>query len=307
MEALEDLAPVQVPMVKSNVSSLNQSIYTAANNHMQYGGNGLAAGDMFAYKSVWMQGLYNKAKNNVHGGFEGDTYGGAVGMDISNGEYATIGLGYAYAYSKLKAEGKKTNADSQNIFLYGNYTGLEDWYFDGTLGYNFGKYKETKNVFGVGTGKGNYHVNSLAAQAMAQYYLNEYITPLAGIRYIYAHQGAYNDGLGQHIYSASDHTLTALLGAKTGRNFQAGKLVLKPEVKVAALFDVLQHGDHIAVSTGSNSYSVKSEQLKKFGVEAGAGVGIDLTDQLELSLGYDGQFRSHYYNHTGSAKLKYSF
>lgn len=307
VEALEDLAPVQVPMVKTNVTGINNSIYVAANNHMQYGGKGLAAGDGFSYKSVWMQGLYNKAKNDVHGGFDGDTYGGAVGVDVTNDDDTTLGIGYAYAYSSLNAEGKKIKADTQNIFLYGNYTGLEDWYFDGTIGYNFGKYKETKNVTGVGTGKGDYHVNSLAAQAMAQYQLTEYFAPLAGLRYVYAHQGSYDDGLGQNIASAQDHTLTALLGMKAGRNFQAGKLVLKPEVKVAALFDVMQHGDDITVSTGNNSYSVKTEQLKKFGVEGGVNLGMDLTDHLELTLGYSGQFRSHYYNHTGSAKLKYSF
>lgn len=307
VQALEELTPVQVPMVKTNVSNLNNSIYTAANNHMQYGGRGMAAGDMFSYKSVWMQGLYNKAKNDVRGGFDGDTYGGAVGMDIAAGDETTLGVGYAYANSSLKAEGKKTNADTQNIFLYGNYTGLEDWYFDATLGYNFGKYKETKNVVGVGTGKGDYNVNSIAAQAIAQYSLTDYLSPLAGLRYVFANQGAYDDGLGQHIQSASDHTLTALLGVQAANTMQVGSLVLKPQAKVAALFDIMQDGDDVTVSTGTNSYTVKTEQLEKFGVEAGLSLGVDLSDRVELTLGYDGQFRSHYFNHTGSAKLKYSF
>ncbi len=305
VEALESLAPVQVAMAKTNVTNVNQSIYTVANNHMS-GGAGMAAGDAFSYKSVWMQGMFNKTKYNVEGGFDGNTYGGAVGLDISNEEDTTLGIGYAYAYSSLKATGKKIKADTQNVFLYGNYTGLEDWYFDGTLGYNFGSYKEDKTVTGI-TGNGKYHVNSLAAQAMAQYTVNEYFAPLAGLRYVFAHQGSYTDGFDQKMSSTNDHTLTALLGAKVGKNFQAGSLVLKPLFKAAATFDVLQHGDNVTVTLPTSSYKVESEQLKKFGVETGLSLGMDLSDQVELTLGYDGQFRSHYYNHTGSAKLKYSF
>ncbi len=305
VEALESLAPVQVAMTKANVSNLNQGIYTVANNHMS-GGVGMAAGEEFSYKSVWMQGMFNNTKYDVEGGFDGNTYGGAVGLDVSNDEDTTLGIGYAYAYSSLNATGKKIKADTQNIFLYGNYTGLENWYFDGTIGYNFGKYNEDKTVTGI-TGHGKYNVNSFAAQAMAQYAVNEYFSPLAGLRYVWANQGAYTDGFGQKMDSTNDHTLTALLGVKAGKNFQAGKLVLKPLFKLAATFDVMQHGDDVTVTMSNSSYKVQSEQLKKFGAEAGFSLGMDLTDQVELTLGYDGQFRSHYYNHTGSAKLKYSF
>ncbi len=305
VEALESLAPVQVAMTKANVSNLNQGIYTVANNHMS-GGAGMAAGDLFSYKSVWMQGMFNNTKYDVAGGFDGNTYGGAVGLDVSNDDETTLGIGYAYAYSSLNATGKKIKADTQNVFLYGNYTGLEDWYFDGTLGYNFGSYKEDKTVTGI-TGQGKYHVNSLAAQAMAQYTFNEYLAPLAGLRYVYARQGSYTDGFLQTISATNDHTLTALLGARVGKNFQAGKLVLKPLFKLAATYDVMQHGDAVTVTMTNSSYKIDSEQLKKFGVETGLSLGMDLTDHLELTFGYDGQFRSHYYNHTGSAKLKYSF
>ena len=214
---------------------------------------GMSAGDMFSYKSVWMQGMFNSTKYDVEGGFDGNTYGGAVGIDLSNEEDITLGIGYAYAYSDLKATGKKINADTQNIFLYGNYTGLEDWYFDGTLGYNFGSYKENKTVTGV-TGHGKYNVNSLAAQAMAQYTFNEYFSPLAGLRYVWANQGSYTDGFGQTMGDTNDHTLTALLGAKAGTNFRAGNLVFKPLFRLAATFDVIQHGDDVTVTMSNSSY-----------------------------------------------------
>ena len=311
VEALESLAPVQVAMTKANVSSLNQGIYTVASNHMS-GGAGMAAGDMFSYKSVWMQGMYNNTKYDVEGGFDGNTVGGAVGLDIESEDDITAGVGYAYAYSSLNSTGKKIKADTQNIFLYTNYTGLERWYFDGTFGYNFGDYKENKTVAGL-SGSGNYNVSSFALQAQAQYMLNDYITPLAGLTYLYAHQGKYTDGFEQTISSSNDRTLTMKLGATIGRDFIIGRnpryfgTVLKPQVQLAAIWDIVQHGDDIMVSLTNSSYTIQSEQLKKFGAQAGFSLGIGLSDNVELTFGYDGQFRSHYYNHTGTAKFKYSF
>jgi len=307
VKALEDLTPVQVAMAKTNVTNINQSIYTAAASHMQYGDfAGLSAGDQYTYKSVWAQALFNNTKHDVHGGFDGNTYGGALGLDLTDFQDTSFGVGYAYANSNLNADAKKVKANTHNIFLYGNYTGVENWYFDATLGYNFGAYKETKTVMGVSHSP-KYNVNSIATQATAQYHWTDYLTPLGSLRYIFANQAAYDDGFGQHIGSSSGHTLTAMLGTKFGGNMQSGNLLLKPELTLGATFDIIQSGNDVTVSTGVSSYQVKSEQLNRFGIEAGVGVAAELTEQVELALNYNGQFRSNYFNHTGALKFKYSF
>ena len=307
VKALEDLTPVQVPMVKTNVTNINQSIYTAAASHMQYGDfAGLSAGDQYAYKSFWAQALFNNTKHDVHGGFDGNTYGGALGLDFGDLIDKTFGVGYAYANSSLNADAKTVKANTHNIFLYGNYTGVENWYFDGTLGYNFGAYKETKTVMGV-TQSPKYNVNSIAVQATAQYHWTDYLTPLGSLRYIFANQAAYDDGFGQHVGASNDHTLTAMLGAKAGSEIQTANFLLKPEVTLGATFDIIQSGNDVTVSTGISSYQVKTEQLNRFGVTAGVGIAAEITEQVELALNYNGQFRSNYYNHTGALKFKYNF
>ncbi|MBQ4494104.1 MAG: autotransporter outer membrane beta-barrel domain-containing protein [Elusimicrobiaceae bacterium] len=125
--------------------------------------------------------------------------------------------------------------------------------------------------------------------------------------YVFADQASYKDGFGQKISSSKDQTLTAVLGAKVGQNFKTGSILLKPEFKLAAVCDLMQDGDNLNVSTGLNSYSVKTEQLEKFGIETGLKVLTALTDNVELSVSYDGQFRSDYYNHTASFSVKYCF
>lgn len=305
VNTLKALVPVQAPLAKIHASHINQSIYSAAANHLQYGGAGLAAGDSFAYKSVWLQGLFNNTDYSIHSGFDGNTYGIAAGMDIKQGQNLTLGLGYAYTNSNLNATSRDIKINSHNIFLYGNYK-LEDWYFDAMLGYNNSSYEEKKTVLGT-TKKADYDVNSFAIQTTAQYKANAYLTPLASLRYIFADQASYKDGFGQKISSSKDQTLTAVLGTKVGHNFKAGSVLLKPEFKLAAVFDLIQNGDNLNVSTGLNSYSVKTEQFETFGVETGLKVLTDLTDRVQLALSYDAQFRKDYYNHTAAFNLRYNF
>ena len=62
----------------------------------------------------------------------------------------------------------------------------------------------------------------------------------------------------------------------------------------------------VTLVNGSH-YTVKTENLDKFGIEIGARVGLDINKRAEIALEYEGLFKGDYTNHTGLASLKYKF
>lgn len=56
-----------------------------------------------------------------------------------------------------------------------------------------------------------------------------------------------------------------------------------------------------------SSYVAEGDNMKRFGIEAGAGVSMLLGRHTELGLFYEGKFKDHYKDHTGLVNLKYNF
>ena len=54
------------------------------------------------------------------------------------------------------------------------------------------------------------------------------------------------------------------------------------------------------------AYVVQGETLERFGVEAGAKLGMTVGN-VEMSLDYQGRFKKDYTDHTGLVNLKYNF
>lgn len=62
----------------------------------------------------------------------------------------------------------------------------------------------------------------------------------------------------------------------------------------------------VTLANGS-SYATNGEALDKFGMEFGAGLTADINDNVEMSVGYEGRFRTDYSDHTGLVNAKYKF
>lgn len=56
-----------------------------------------------------------------------------------------------------------------------------------------------------------------------------------------------------------------------------------------------------------SSYVAAGEHLNRLGVEVGAKAAVRLTNEVELSLSYDGAFKEHYQDHTGLINVKVDF
>lgn len=306
VEAAKALAPEANPVVTTQVTENARQIFNVAGSRLDGAAGGMSSGDSMLKKAgMWIQGLFNKSKLDKRDGFDVDSEGIAFGADGYVNENVKLGVGYAYTESDIDSVGRKTDADTNTGFVYGEYNAA-DYYVNGVASYSKGDYKEKKHVAGK-LAHASYDVDSFALQGIYGYKMGDF-SPEAGLRYINAKQDAYTDTAGQHVGSNSSDTLTAILGGRYATNVKAGDYTLRPEVKLAATYDLLRDKNSTAVTLANGAgYLVRGENLKRFGIEAGAGLSMAVSDNVKVGLNYEGRFKEDYTDHTGILEARYNF
>ena len=316
-EAASALAPDVAPVVSQTETTVANQIYSAIGTRLSGGINnanqGISSGDMLDDAAVWVQGLYNKSKlNNTSKayGYDADTYGAAFGLEKYVTKATKLGAGYAYNSTDIDGHNRDTDVHTNTLFAYGEYK-PNNWFVNGIMSYGWSDYKEKKHS--VVDVKSKYDVDTFGLQAMTGYDINLpqafTLTPEAGVRYAHVDQDSYTDDAGQSVKSHKGNIWTGVAGAKLSKAFAADNgMIFKPELRLAATYDLKNDkGNTLVTLANGTSYSVQCTALKRFGVEVGAGVTADLSDNVELSMGYEGRFRSHYQDHTGLINAKYKF
>ncbi len=316
-EAASALAPDVAPVVPQTETTVANQIYSAIGTRLSGGINnanqGISSGDMLDDAAVWVQGLYNKSKlNNTSKayGYDADTYGAAFGLEKYVTKATKLGAGYAYNSTDIDGHNRDTDVHTNTLFAYGEYK-PNNWFVNGIMSYGWSDYKEKKHS--VVDVKSKYDVDTFGLQAMTGYDINLpqafTLTPEAGVRYAHVEQDSYTDDAGQSVKSHKGNIWTGVAGAKLSKAFAVDNgMIFKPELRLAATYDLKNDkGNTLVTLANGTSYSVQGTALKRFGVEVGAGVTADLSDNVELSMGYEGRFRSHYQDHTGLINAKYKF
>ena len=306
--AATDLAPTNTATVHSVATTVHTQILSAVNNRLATPTMGRSGGDLNAKFGPWVQGLYNKSKQDSSSatpGFRGYTQGVAFGLDTLINDVYTVGVGYAYNATDVKSGGRKTDVYGHNFFIYGEYQ-PNAWFVNGTVNYSTSDYKEQRAVTGVGIAS-KYDVDTWGGQVMTGYDMASGLTPKAGLRYLHIKQDSYTDTLGQNVKTDNTDLLTAVAGVNYAYDFVEKDYTLTPEVRLAATYDIVSDNADATVVMGTGSYTTSGKRLPRSGVEAGVGVTMNMFDALDVSLNYDAGIRRDYTSHTGTVKFKYNF
>ena len=266
--------------------------------------SGRSGGDLTVGKSVaWVQGLFNRAKMTGGDGFTSGTTGFAAGVEHNVTDEIKAGFGYAFASTGIKTGRSKINADTHTGFVYGEYA-PDALYVNALLGYGRSDYDDKAKLSGM---KNSYKADTFSARVAAGYDMGA-LTPEAALRFTAVRQNAYTDELGARVSAKNLNTTTAVIGAKTGKDFAAGKYTVSPEMKAALTYDLARPNESRMVTLpDGSSYVAAGEHLNRLGVEVGAKAAVRLTNEVELSLSYDGAFKEHYQDHTGLINVKVDF
>lgn len=266
--------------------------------------SGRSGGDLTVGRaSVWAQGMVNRAKMTGGDGFKSDTAGFAAGVEANLTDEIKAGVGYAYAATDIKTDRSKTDADTHTGFVYGEYV-PNRFYANAMLGFGRSDYDDTTRAAGM---KSSFRADTYSARIAAGYDAG-ILTPEAALRFVSVRQKAYTDALGARVAAKNLNTATAVAGAKAGKTFAVGKYGVSSELRLAATYDIHRpdEGRTVTLPDGS-SYVAAGEHLKRLGAEIGAKAAVRLTDDVEVSLSYDGAFKEHYQNHTGLINVSFGF
>ena len=263
-------------------------------------GGDFVAGDWAA----WAQGMFNKASLNGRNGFDSDSTGFAAGIEYNINDSYKAGAGYAFAATDIKTSRSKTKVDTHTLFAYGEYK-PDAFYVDGTLSYGRSSYDEKTRLLGL---QSDYKAHTLSVQAMSGYVFENF-TPEAGLRYTNVKEKAYTDALGARTAGRRKQIWTAVAGVKTTKEFRFEKGTVSTQAGAALTYDLKQGktGKAISLANGT-SYVVQGENnIKRVGLEIGAGASYRLNGKTDIGLSYEGKFKEHYADHTGMLNIKYSF
>ena len=251
--------------------------------------------------SVWAQGLLNHAK--MTDGFKADTAGFAAGVETNLTDSFKLGAGYAYASTDIKTDRSKTDADTHTGFVYGEYA-PDALYVNAMLSFGRSDYDDTTRAAGM---KSSYRADAYGARVAAGYALG-LLTPEAAVHFTAVRQKAYTDALGARVAAKNLNTATMVVGAKAAKTFTVGKYAVTPEAKAAVTYDFARPNESRAVTLpDGSSYVAAGEKLNRLGFEVGAKAAVRLTNEVEVSLTYDGAFKTHYQDHTGLLNIKVGF
>ena len=82
---------------------------------------------------------------------------------------------------------------------------------------------------------------------------------------------------------------------------------MTPDAKLALTYDFKRDAQNRTVTLANGaSYVAEGENMKRFGVEVGAGLSFKMGD-TDVGLSYEGKFKEHYTDHTGMINVKYNF
>ena len=318
VQATTALAPEQAAAKQAVQTSAVNQLFSAINSRLNNAANGsvrtYAFGNNSYYAdgtnySVWAQGLLNKSHKEGTAdasAFTGRSTGLAFGVDTQIAEDWTAGLGYAYLHTNVSSLDRHDRVLGDNFFLYGQYR-PSNFFVQAALNYGDSKYEEDKDVAGSEV-NADYHIKAYSANVTAGYDLNENVTPLVGLRYTNTQQESYKDSSDQRVSSEKDDYLTAVLGVQLQQESMLDNIKIRPALNLGLAYDLLSDNVSSRVSLpNGTAYDVSGERLHRLSFEAGLSVAALVSDNVEVSLSYDGSFRQDYNSNTGSLKLRYMF
>lgn len=308
-QILREIAPDTSTSGSKTASNTAKSVINVINS--RFGGGSLrrgrSGGDYtVGQTAVWAQGMMNYAKLDTDNGFNAHSNGFAAGFEANFTDSFKAGLGYAYTSTDISTERSKTDVKTHTGFVYGEYKPNKA-YINGVVSFGRSDYDDTTRSLSLTSA---YKTDTIAAQIAAGYKAGV-LTPEAAVRFTNVKQKAYTDATGAKMAEKTSDTWTGVLGAKIGKDYKLRanrKIGLSPELKVAATYDFARDDENRTVTLpDGSSYTATGEAMERFGVEAGAGLTVNVGNATEIALTYDGKFKKDYQDHTGMLNLKVKF
>ena len=292
------------------------------------GQTGMAAGNVSQGLRAWGQVFGTTGEQDLRDGVDGfdvDSVGFAAGIDTENlAEDWVWGLAFSYADTDVDSKNSnttKTEIDSYQISLYGDYDLDDRTYVAGQVGYIWSNNDTTRhNVGGTSglTAKGDFDSDQIIARVEVgrDYMVGTETTLTPNMMVNYNHYDADNyvetgaSGANLTVDSEALDVLEIGVGVDASWTYQqANGGYFKPSLSAGVRYDVI--GDEVEATNtfagGGSAFKTEGFDPAQTTMDLGAGVTYFTTDNWELSADYNYEFKSDYDAHSGVLKAAYKF
>lgn len=287
---------------------------------------GMAAGNISQGVRMWAQGFGQSAdqdrRDNIDG-YDADTYGAAVGIDSENLTGAVVGVALSYGNTQVEsrnANRSETDVDSYQITLYGDYDVDRDTYLNGMFAYARSSADTTRHdVGGVSglTATGNYDSSqyTIRAEAGRDYsYRGTTITPHVMGHWTHFNPDGYTEtgagGANLTVDMESMDIAELGIGADASWDLrQSNGAMLRPSMGIGYRYDLV--GDAVQATSsfaaGGAAFASQGPDPAQSAVDLGASLDYLTTDNWQLTVNYNFEYREDFEAHSGFARAAYKF
>lgn len=278
------------------------------------------------WASAFGQWIRQKNSGRIYG-YDYDAGGLALGYDREVPEVPGLTLGVSGAWSSGEIKNNdgrtKTDVDTYSLGLYGSYEFGGGFFVDGNLNYGHAQNDaSTKLVLG-GRKEGSFDSNSWQVGLNLGYTFRPApevrLIPSVGLQYIHIKQDGWREKIKAdpnnlalaHWFGDSKTSFVEIpVNLRLNTTWDNGCGVLfTPELRLGGIFAADKPDSQLRMGfTGSG------DSAKIYGIDpgknrflAGAGLKVQVSNNLDAFIDYDYEGRSNYQSHNASAGLGYSF
>ena len=309
---------------------LERQLRAIRNRTTTMGVNQCVVNEGMPYVNAWVNAEGDRRSLDTDGvasGYELDSWGGTVGLDVDVNPNLTVGLALTAMYGNLTVDGPDTlegDMDTYYVSAFARYSsGAWTHTFIGTIGMMDATTERTVN-YGNGAYTAEGSTTGTAFGLMYEigrvYALDDKgdtcLQPVFNVAYRHATVGSFeeeNSDAGLRVDDQTVDTVTFGAGARlqtvVGENtFNRTSLL---ELRAMAKLDV---GDttseaDVALINGTGKGIIESAEMGAFGVELGMGLHIPVGDENDGTIFIDvsAEFRSGYTNINGTVGYRINF
>lgn len=289
----------------------------------QIGETGMSAGDKAGEggTTVWGRVFGSWGELKTANGFDTDSVGLIAGAD--HGFTPNFRAGVAGSYQRSDFDMRNGGGDISSFALtaYGSYVD-GPIYVNGLMGYAFQNYEFDRN-FTVGMtnyrANADYDGNSFYTGGEVGYSAKleggTTIQPFANLTYIHSSTDSYTETgaapFNLSVGGISMDSLASTLGARIAHTMDmGGGAKLTPMLKLGWKHEfgdaVASTPASLALAPGSN-YTITGDKVGRDRAVVGAGLGFNVTDTLEATIQYDGEFGGKLEDNALSLRLEARF
>ncbi|WP_187326995.1 autotransporter domain-containing protein [Martelella lutilitoris] len=271
--------------------------------------------------SVWFNALGGLGRYQGDGNAHtvDTSSGGALfGGDARVGQDWLFGLTGGYMHSSIDEKGFTVSADTDSYYI-GGYGSTQAGPFNLSLGGSFGHHaistKRTVPFVGLSEQlNADYDAQTLQAFAETGWRFGDeagYVQPFAAASYVNLKTDGFSETGGMaalHAASQTQDLWTTTLGLRAGRDIMLGETAARLSGHAGwqhAYGDL--NGISVMAFDGGSSFGISGVPTARDAALLGVGLSFDLSNEANLSLGYDGQLAEGVQDHNFNMRFDLRF